>query len=264
MTLDWLQGSPWAAAYFGLIGLFVGSFLNVCIDRYVAGESIVFPASHCTHCGHRLSALDLIPVLSWLFLRGRCRYCGARLSAAYPLSEILTGLVFAVTVYVLGLTSAAAVTLAAASLFIVLSGIDLRLYILPDRLTIPAAVLALPAAVYGLGADLWSALIGGLAGGVVFWLTALYYHWRTGREGLGLGDAKLMLSLGALAGVERISLVVVLASVAALAAFVAVRLVRGRRAQGMRLAFGPYLCGACWVNLVWGETLWRAWLDIIL
>ena len=264
MMLDWLQGSAWEAAYFGLIGLFVGSFLNVCIDRYEAGESVVFPASHCTDCGHRLSVLDLVPVLSWIFLRGRCRYCGAPLSIAYPVSELLTGAVFAVSVYVLGLTSATAVTLVAASLFIVLSGIDLRLYILPDRLTIPAAVLSLPAAVYGLELSFWSALIGGLAGGLVFWLMAVYYHWRTGREGLGLGDAKLMLSLGCLTGLERISLLVVLASVAALAVFIAVRLVRGKKAQGMRLAFGPYLCGVCWVNLVWGETIWRAWLELIL
>ena len=252
------------AAAAGVLGLFIGSFLNVCVDRYIAGESIVYPPSHCTHCGHRLGAADLIPVLSWLILGGRCRYCRHPLSRAYPMSESVTGIVFALTAWHFGSGLETLAALVFAALFIVMSGIDLRIFILPDRLTYPAAVLALPAAVWVFGLSWVNALLGGIAGAGIFWLLAHYYRWRTGRDGLGLGDVKLMLSVGFLCGLEHLTLAVLLASVAALAGF-GIMAAAGRKGVGSaRLPFGPFLCGAAWITLVYGGSLWALWLDIVL
>lgn len=252
------------AATAGVLGLFIGSFLNVCIDRYVAGESIVYPPSHCTHCGHRLGAADLIPVLSWLMLGGKCRYCRHPLSPAYPVSELATAVVFALTALHFGAGLETLAALVFAALFIVMSGIDLRIFILPDRLTYPTAVLALPAAVWIFGHSWLDAALGGIVGAGVFWLLARYYRWRTGRDGLGLGDVKLMLSIGFLCGLEHLALAVLLASAAALAGF-GIMAAAGRKGVGSaRLPFGPFLCGAAWITLVYGGSLWALWLDIVL
>ncbi len=252
----------------GVLGLFIGSFLNVCIDRYVAGASILWPPSHCDACGRRLSPLDLIPVLSWLIQRGRCRTCGAPVSVAYPISELATGALFAAVGWVFGATPEGLVVLIATSLFVVLSGIDMRLFILPDRMTLPAAVIALPLSILVLGRDPVNALAGGLIGAGVFWALSAWWRFRTGRDGLGLGDVKLMLSLGFLTGGLRLPLVVLIACSGALAGFGVAAILRsrskGERTGPLRIPFGPFLCAGAWVTLLWGDALWSAWLGLLI
>lgn len=253
---------PDAAVFCAVLGLFLGSFYCVCVDRFFTGESIVFPPSHCTHCGERLRPWELIPVVSWLCLRGKCSHCGVKLSIRYPLTELTSGLLAGLIGWRFGLTAAGFVALIFTGLWFVMSLIDLKAKILPDRMNLPGAVLALPAGIFVFGLDPTDAVIGGLAGAAVFWLVRLYYQKRTGTEGLGLGDVKLMLMLGFLTGAHLLPLTVIFAGVAALFGFAALKLI-GRTEGAVtetQLPFGPFLCLAAWVNLLWGDALWMAWI----
>lgn len=248
-----------AAPFFGLL---FGSFFNVCIDRGAEGRSIVRPGSACESCGTRLRPHELVPVLSWLLLRGRCAHCGATVSVRYPVSELLAAILFTLVVRTYGANPETLVYLVFTSIFFVASGIDLKTGLLFDRLTLPSAALALPAALW-LGHDPIDTVVGGLAGWGLFRLVTWLFERSTGREGLGLGDSKLMLSIGFLTGGMHLPMVVLLASLGALAVFVALRST-GRDASELRLPFGPFLSGAAFVTWLAGDALWAAWLDLIL
>ena len=137
------------ALFCGILGLFLGSFYNVCSDRYLSEESILWPPSHCTACNAKLSPLELIPLLSWLVLRGHCRHCGAVIGWRYPLMELASGFFAALVGYRFGASAACLVGLVFTGLFLVLSAIDFQAFLLPDKMTFPGAILAVPAAVYG-------------------------------------------------------------------------------------------------------------------
>lgn len=245
-----------------LLGLVFGSFFNVCIDRGAEGRSIVRPRSACDACGTTLGPLELVPVLSWLCLRGRCAHCGTKVSVRYPASEILVAALFALVVFTFGAAPETLVYLVFTSLYVVASGIDLKVGLLPDRLTLPAAVLALPAALW-LGHDPVDAVAGGLVGWGLFRFVSFAYERASGREGLGLGDSKLMLSIGFLTGGMFLPMVVLFASLGALAVFLVLRLL-GREPSDMRLPFGPFLSGAAYLTWLAGDRIWSAWLRIIL
>lgn len=232
------------------VGLFVGSFLNVAIDLGAAGRSVVWPPSACDACGHRLGALELIPVLSWTMLRAKCRHCGVRLSVQYPAVEILTALLYGVLALRFGPTPDFLFLLVLTSLFLVASGIDLKTRILPDAITLPAAAMALAWASWR--GDAMDAFLGAVLGTGVFWLIAWGYEKRTGTEGLGLGDVKLMLPIGAMAGVLKLPLVILGASLAALAAFGVLALMDRNLREG-RLPLGPFLAAAAYVDWCWGD-----------
>lgn len=254
------------AVFAGLIGLFLGSFYNVCADRTLAGVSIVWPPSHCESCGARLTALDLVPVLSWAILRGRCRHCGAAVSWRYPAAEVASGLLAASAGWVFGPTVAWLAAMAIAALLLILSLIDLRAQILPDGLNLALAVIALPASILVFGNGWENVLLGGLLGAGVFWAVGVLYMKRRGIEGLGMGDVKLMVGAGFLVTAELLPLAVIIASVTALAAF-GIAALAGRGGSGiaqLRLPFGPFLALAAWIVLLAGDDLWRLWLDIIL
>lgn len=134
-----------------LLGLLLGSFYNVCIHRYVSGESILFPPSHCPHCNQRLRFWELIPVLSYLLLRGQCARCHKPIHIRYPLVELLSGLTSGLLAWRFGPTLAFPVYLVFTGMLIVASGIDLECFILPDGITLGGTVLAVPAAVFALG-----------------------------------------------------------------------------------------------------------------
>ncbi len=163
-------------------------------------KSVVFPPSHCPHCLHRLAWYEILPVLSYLCLRGRCSYCGVRISLQYTLVELLSGSVAGVIVWRFGLGPDFAVYLIAAGVLIVASGIDARIGILPDVLLVSATLLAIPASDLVLGHGWLAPLSGCLLGGGSFWLLSVLYRRFRCRDGLGLGNAKLMCLLGALAG----------------------------------------------------------------
>ena len=219
-----------------MLGLILGSFYNVCIFRYISGESVVFPPSHCPHCLHRLAWYELLPVVSYLCLRGRCSYCGVRISLQYPLVELLSGAVAGALAWRFGLGPALAVHLAAAGVLIVASGIDARIGILPDVLLLPATFLAIPSGALVLGHGWLATLSGCLLGGGSFWLLSVLYKRFRGRDGLGLGDAKLMCLLGALAGPLALPSIMFMGALLALT-FVLI----SQHTPKTPLPFGPWL-----------------------
>ena len=241
----------------------MGSFYNVCSDRYLSGESILWPPSHCTACNAKLSPLELIPLLSWLVLRGRCRHCGAVIGWRYPLMELASGFFAALVGYRFGASTACLVGLVFTGLFLVLSAIDFQAFLLPDKMTFPGAILAVPAAVYGLGHEWTETLLGGVVGVTLFWLLALYYRWRTGKDGLGFGDVKLMAVLGFLCGLAYLPMILLIAGTTALLGFAVLCIKRGGTAgvTGVMMPFGPFLCLGGWVSLVYGETLLNWWIQ---
>ena len=219
-----------------ILGLILGSFYNVCIFRYISGESVVFPPSHCPHCLHRLKWYELIPVVSYLCLRGRCSYCGVWISLQYPLIELLSGVVAGALAWRFGLGPSFAVYLIAAGVLIVASGIDARIGILPDVLLLPATLIAIPAGALPLAHAWLTTLSGCLLGGGSFWLLSVLYRRFRGRDGLGLGDAKLMALLGALAGPLALPSIMFMGALLALT-FVLI----SRHLPKTPLPFGPWL-----------------------
>ena len=219
-----------------ILGLILGSFYNVCIFRYVSGDSVVSPPSHCPHCLHRLAWYELIPVVSYFCLWGRCSYCGVRISPQYPLVELLSGAVAGALAWRFGLGPALVVHLVAASVLIVVSGIDARIGILPDVLLLPATLLAIPTGALILGHGWLATLSGCLLGGGSFWLLAALYRRFRGRDGLGLGDAKLMALLGALSGPSALPSIIFMGALLALTFSLVTR-----RVASEPLPFGPWL-----------------------
>ena len=277
-----------ALAVAALLGLLVGSFLNVVILRLprmlerqwrihceelqqalrgeaasstAAGErfNLVTPASHCPHCGHRLRARENIPVLSYLLLRGRCSACGAAISLRYPLVELATALLSMVVIWHFGPTAAGAAALLLTWALIALSVIDYDHQLLPDDITLPLLWLGLIFNSFGLFTDLQSAVIGAVAGYLSLWSIYQLFKWLTGKEGMGYGDFKLLAMLGAWLGWQYLLPIVLLSSIVGAVTGIALILLRGRD-RNVPIPFGPYLAVAGWIVLLWGERISQAYL----
>jgi leader peptidase (prepilin peptidase)/N-methyltransferase len=236
------------------LGLCLGSFYNVCVHRYLTGQSVVRPGSHCPACGHVLSWWENIPVLSYVLLGARCRSCKGRIHWRYPAVELLSGILALLFALQFGPTLQWAVYMVFLGIFLVASFIDLDSFILPDILTWPAAVLALTTPLY-LPVDRVETVLGSLCGAGVFLLLQQAYLRLRGLDALGTGDIKLMLSLGALTGLSRLPLMILLSALSALV--VAVVYMRRPDARGMRTAvpFGPFLCLGAVLTLLWGDAI---------
>lgn len=227
-----------------LFGLVIGSFLNVCIYRLPRGESVVAPGSHCPHCQHPIAAYDNIPLCSYLWLRGKCRHCHARISPRYLFVELATGLLFLFSYSLFGLSSEFAKQGVFGALLIVLTVTDWRERLLPDRVTFPGMALGLlfslivpvgdgagfwlarlagVEAIPPLGESLLDALLGALLGGGLLYLLGEVYFRLRHREGMGLGDVKMMVMVGCFLGPKLTLLTIFLASL--VGAFVGVGLV---------------------------------------
>ncbi|MBK4733530.1 prepilin peptidase [Noviherbaspirillum sp. DKR-6] len=260
----------------GILGLVVGSFLNVVIhripkmmqresDNYVAEESgkplphtdrynLMLPRSACPHCGHQITALENIPVVSWLALRGKCSVCKTPISARYPLVEALTGLLSAGLVWHFGSGVAGMAAVVFVWLLITLTFIDADTRLLPDDLTFPLLWLGLLVNLNGTFATLSDAVIGAAAGYLVLWLVYWAFKLATGKEGMGYGDFKLLAALGAWMGWKMLLPIILLSSV--VGAIVGICLiVFTRRGRDNPIPFGPYLAAAGLISLVWGDTL---------
>ncbi|MGA8983465.1 MAG: prepilin peptidase [Candidatus Acidiferrales bacterium] len=242
-------------------GLIIGSFLNVCILRIPSGKSIVLPASACPKCGKEIRAYDNIPVISYLLLGGKCRGCKTKISPMYPLVELLTGLLFLACYLVFGISVEAAKWCAFSAIMIVLVFTDLRERILPDAVNFTGLGIGLALSFFVKptdGSALWlanrmfefpppapvlsfvDAILGALVGGGLLWLVSEAYFRIRGREGMGLGDVKMMLMAGAFLGAKRTLLTILAGSVLGSVLGVAVILAR-RKDADYELPFGTFL-----------------------
>ena len=264
-----------------LVGLFVGSFLNVVIHRLprmmerewqaqaaeMRGEepapaerfNLATPRSRCPHCGHLISALENIPVVSYLMLRGRCRHCGAGISRRYPVVELLTALLSGYAAWHFGYGWAALGALLFIWTLIALTFIDLDTQLLPDNLTLPLVWLGLAFNLGGTFTELSSAVIGAMAGYLSLWSIYWLFKLTTGKEGMGYGDFKLLAAIGAWLGWQLLPLTILFSSL--VGAVVGISLiVFARHGRNIPIPFGPYLAAAGVLALFWGESLTKMYL----
>lgn len=247
---------PAFVALVGLVGLAVGSFLNVCIDRLPRSQSIVVLPSHCESCKHNLAPADLVPVLSYLWLRGRCRYCKQRIPGRLPLVELASGLLFTFIAYRYGATAQALVVLAFVSVLVVVLVTDLEQKLIPNKVVYPsmvAALLVVPWGPIGQGVTLQyaylDALKGLLLGGGVLWVI-----YMLSRGGFGAGDVKLGALLGLMMGFVPVMVALQLSFVVGGVVAAALLVFRVRRRKDY-IPFGPFLAGAGLVSLFWGQAI---------
>ncbi|MFK2903223.1 prepilin peptidase [Dyella ginsengisoli] len=265
-----------------VLGLLVGSFLNVVILRLPArmeamwrreahdvlgleADAIELPPgivrepSHCPHCKHRLAAHDNIPLLGWLLLKGRCRYCHASISIQYPLVELLSGLCSAVIVWRFGMGWTAAAGLLFTWTLIALSGIDFRTQLLPDQLVYPLLWLGLLLSLKPLFVSPSAAILAAAIGYLSLWSVYWVFKLLTGKEGMGHGDFKLLAALGAWMGLSCLLPVVLLSSlIGALVGGTMMALKRHER--DVPMPFGPFIAAAGWVWFVAGDRMLDAYL----
>lgn len=271
-----------------VLGLVVGSFLNVVIHRLplmlertwrrqcrelLDGEhveddppekilNLVTPRSQCPHCGHPIAAHQNIPLLSFVLLKGRCAACSQRISWRYPLVELLTAVLSVAVVWHFGATSASVAALLLTWALIALAVIDFDKQILPDAITLPLIWIGLLVNLYPnpLFTPLRSAVIGAVAGYLFLWLVFHSFRLLTGKEGMGYGDFKLFAAFGAWLGWQDLPLIIVLASLVGAVIGGAMILVLGRD-RHLPIPFGPFLCAAAWIALLWGNDITRFYLQ---
>lgn len=236
-----------------LLGLSVGSFLNVCVHRLPRRQSLVHPGSRCPHCGYELRWYDNIPVLSYLLLRGQCRKCRQPIAIRYPALELATLILFLVHGAVFGWTALLAVRLVFACAMVVLFAIDLEHHLLPDAVTLPGIAAGLLVSTV-LPPGILDSLLGLLIGGGVLWLIGEAYFRYSGQEGMGGGDVKMLAMIGAFLGWKLVLVTLVLSSVAG--SLIGLLVIAFRRG-GLKYAlpYGTFLAlGALAASLV-GERL---------
>jgi leader peptidase (prepilin peptidase)/N-methyltransferase len=270
-----------ATLCWSVIGLMIGSFLNVAIYRipimmqresenYLALENdqppthterynLITPRSACTSCAHKLSLTDNIPLLSFALLKARCRYCKVRVSWRYPTVEFLTAALSALVIWQMGSGIAGLSALIFLWLLIVMSFIDLDTQLLPDELTLPLMWLGLLINLDGTFVPLRDAVIGAAAGYVFLWLVYWMFFAVTGKEGIGYGDFKLLAALGAWMGWMMLPLIVLLSSVVgATVGLLMIALKRHHRDSP--IPFGPFLATAGLLALLIGQPIINSWL----
>ena len=261
-----------------VVGLCVGSFLNVVIHRLpkmldrgwreqcaeITGEAVadapaynlIVPRSQCPSCGHRIGALENIPVLSYLVLRGRCRACHAPISSRYPIVELLAAALAVAAILRFGATPATVAACVFLWMLLALTLIDFDTQLLPDNLTLPLLWAGLLASLLGAApiASLHDAVIGAIAGYLALWVVYWLFKLIRGKEGMGYGDFKLLAALGAWLGWQMLPLIVLLSSVVGAAIGISLVVFKGRDHQ-VPLAFGPYLAIAGGIALFFGKSL---------
>ncbi|MBI5923273.1 MAG: prepilin peptidase [Betaproteobacteria bacterium] len=267
-----------------LLGLMVGSFLNVVIHRLpqmmqrdwlaqcaeLRGEdapvqeklSLATPRSRCPHCGHMIAALENIPILSWIVLRGRCRHCQAPISLRYPLVEAVSGLLSAYAGWHFGFGLATAAALLFLWCMIALTCIDFDTQLLPDDITLPLLWFGLLFNLVGGFCDLRSAVIGAMAGYLSLWSVYWGFKLVTGKEGMGYGDFKLLAAIGAWLGWQMLPLAILLSSLVGAVVGISLIIIN-RRGRDIPIPFGPYLATAGTIALFWGKPLTQAYLRLI-
>ncbi len=278
-----LQPGPFIAVAV-LAGLLFGSFLNVVIHRLprmmerdwaaqcaelrgeaspaIAPLSLISPRSRCPKCSHQIGALENIPILSYLLLRGRCKGCGEPISLRYPVVETATGLLFGLAAWKLGPSPAAIGAMVFVAAMIALTFIDFDTQLLPDDITLPLLWLGLLFNLWSTYTDLSSAVIGAMAGYLSLWSVYWLFKLATGKEGMGYGDFKLLAAIGAWLGWQVLPLTILLSSFVGALAGIALIIV-ARRGRNVPIPFGPYLAAAGVIALFWGKPLTSAYLGLL-
>lgn len=264
-----------------LFGLCIGSFLNVVIHRLpkmmerdwrtecaeLSGQeapaaeqyNLVAPRSACPSCGQRITALQNVPVISWLVLRGRCANCNTRISPRYPAVELLTGLLSGFVAWHFGFGIAAAGALIFTWAMITLTFIDLDTFYLPDSITLPLLWLGLLLNIESTYVSLSSAVIGAVAGYLSLWSVYWVFKWATGKEGMGYGDFKLLSAIGAWLGWTMLPLTILLSSLVGAVIGIGMIAFAGKE-RSVPIPFGPYLAIAGMIAMLYGPALTRAYL----
>lgn len=282
-----LQQSPVLLFFIaGVLGLTVGSFLNVVIYRLPiflerhwrrecrelgvnsaevpaneASFNLITPRSQCRHCGHRLSALENIPVVSFLWLKGKCRACSGSISWRYPSVELLTGVITISIVWSFGLSTAGIMACLLSWTLIALAFIDIDHQLLPDNITLPLLWGGLIINLFGVFTTINAAVIGAVTGYLSLWLVYQIFRLITGKEGMGYGDFKLFAALGGWLGWSSLPLIILLSSAIGALLGIGGILLWGRD-RHLPIPFGPFLCAAGWVTLLWGDAITRYYLQL--
>ena len=299
MAAIFTSSPPVFIAAAGILGLLIGSFLNVVIYRLprmlqrewrqqceelLASDSqdgpeipvtksaqdaeafnLITPRSACPACGSAIKAYQNIPIISYLFLQGRCANCSARIPARYPVVEALTGILSALIAWRFGYTIECTAALIMTWSLIALAIIDLDTQLLPDIITLPLLWLGLALSLFGhadgsvVFTDPRSAIIGGIAGYLSLWSIYQGFKLVTGKEGMGYGDFKLLAALGAWLGWQMLLLIVLLSAVVGLVAAMGMKIFRGHDNQ-IPIPFGPYLAAAGFIAMLWGPQILSAYL----
>lgn len=266
-----------------VLGLVVGSFLNVVIYRLpkmlehgwmaecaqLRGEeplpaeklTLASPRSHCPSCGHGIAAWENIPIVSFLFLRGRCRACHARISLRYPLVEILSGVLSGYAIWHFGANWAGIGALFFIWCMIALTFIDFDTQLLPDSITLPLLWAGLLLNLGSTFTDLRSAVIGAAAGYLSLWSVYWAFKLATGKEGMGYGDFKLLAAIGAWLGWQMLPLTILASSMVGAVVGI-VLIVFARHGRSIPIPFGPYLAAAAVIALFWGKPLTEKYLGL--
>ena len=267
-----------------VLGLAIGSFLNVVIHRLPimlkenwaqqcrelreqgqadgTGDqpfNLMRPASHCPACGHRIRIIENIPVASYLFLRGRCASCQTRISPRYPLIELTTAMLSAITAVHFGFTLQAAAALAFTWTIIPLCMIDFDEQLLPDSITFPLLWAGLTLSLAGIFIDSQTSITGALAGYLSLWLVYHLFKLATGKEGMGYGDFKLLAAIGAWIGWQVLPVVILFSSVVGAITGILLIALKGRE-RSQPIPFGPFLASAGWLTLLWGQDILNLYL----
>jgi leader peptidase (prepilin peptidase)/N-methyltransferase len=277
MSAALLEGAWPLVAITFVFGTMFGSFLNVCIYRLPADESVVWPGSRCPQCGTHIAWYDNVPLLSWLWLGARCRTCRGPIAIRYPLIEAATGGLAVLAFLHFGPTIHAAVAFAFTAALLLVTVIDIDHRFIPDEVSLPGVAVGLAAAFLPGGITPWDAAMGGLVGGGILWAVAWGYERLRGIEGMGLGDVKLLAMIGAFVGWRAIPGVLIVASIVGSLVGGVVVIVRalGRPGQRVRhrfgtrallpfvrralrhtaIPFGPFLALGSLLGLYWPDVL---------
>lgn len=267
-----------------LLGMSIGSFLNVviyrlpkmmqqdwhvqccellCLENKNASQqkiNLISPRSNCPACNRMITALENIPVISYLFLKGRCRSCKVNISPQYPIIEIVTGLLTAYIAWHFGLNLQTLFAVFFTWALICLAMIDLEHSLLPDDITLPFMWLGLFCNIFGIFTDIYSSLIGAMLGYGILWIIFISFKAATGKEGMGYGDFKLLALLGAWLGWQSLPLIILLSSMLASIIGMGMIICKGRD-KAAAFPFGPYLAVAGWIALIWGKDLTGLYLN---
>jgi leader peptidase (prepilin peptidase)/N-methyltransferase len=268
-----------------VLGLVIGSFLNVVIHRLPVvlknnwsrqcrellepdhdendatkqPYNLLRPGSHCPACGHRIRAIENIPVVSYIFLKGRCAACHSRIPPRYPIIEIATAILSVFAALHFGYTLQTAAALAFTWMIIPLCVIDYDEQLLPDCITLPLLWAGLALSLANIFIDSQASIIGAMSGYLCLWVVYHLFKLATGKEGMGYGDFKLLAAIGAWVGWQALPVVILFSSVVGAITGISLIVVKGRQ-RSQPIPFGPFLASAGWITLLWGQDILNLYL----